>query len=435
MTARLNIALVVLDTLRKDSFDEHFRWLVESGVSFDNAWSTSHWTPPAHASLFTGLYASEVGTNAKNRSLSCPEDTLAEILSAAGYQTRGYSANPNHHHQFNFDRGFDEFECFKSKSWATYVNDQLSKPWRYINFLKELALNGEDRIKTLLEAIRHKSSKQTYSVEQIQRVLQQQEFNSKEFFFCNLMEAHSPYEAPDGFRSLDPIHPHPFKSTALDSPNYDTDRIRQPYEDCVRFLSAEYREIHAELKSNFDIIITLSDHGEAFGEYGAWGHTCVLPPQIGKIPLVISGPKSDDIHQTEQPVSLLDVFQTICDLADIEVPVGTRGRSLRDEMPAERAVMLETHGLTPGLVDLLASIEGGSEIESDYDQKRFAVATKDGYAFQTVEGGLEIVGSIDEAEKRIKQIRNTLSKPSKTPEHETVPADIQDQLENLGYAV
>lgn len=54
-----NIALIVLDTLRKDSFDEHFDWL--PGRRFENAWAPSHWTVPVHASLFTGHYPSEVG--------------------------------------------------------------------------------------------------------------------------------------------------------------------------------------------------------------------------------------------------------------------------------------------------------------------------------------------------------------------------------------
>lgn len=54
-----NIALVVLDTLRKDLFDAHFGWM--PGERFEHAWSTTHWTAAAHASLFTGLYPSEAG--------------------------------------------------------------------------------------------------------------------------------------------------------------------------------------------------------------------------------------------------------------------------------------------------------------------------------------------------------------------------------------
>ncbi|WP_262180173.1 hypothetical protein [Haloarcula laminariae] len=58
-----NIAVVVLDTLRKDAFDGHFDW--PPSVSFENAWSTSHWTVPAHRSLFTGQYPSETGVRAR----------------------------------------------------------------------------------------------------------------------------------------------------------------------------------------------------------------------------------------------------------------------------------------------------------------------------------------------------------------------------------
>lgn len=81
-----NIALVVLDTLRYDSFEDYFDWL--PGTRFDNAWSTSHWTVPVHASLFTGKYASEVGIYAGAQTFDCEEPLLAERLSKAGYMTR-----------------------------------------------------------------------------------------------------------------------------------------------------------------------------------------------------------------------------------------------------------------------------------------------------------------------------------------------------------
>lgn len=35
-----NIALVVLDTMRKDAFDRLFEWL--ENISYDNAWSMMH---------------------------------------------------------------------------------------------------------------------------------------------------------------------------------------------------------------------------------------------------------------------------------------------------------------------------------------------------------------------------------------------------------
>lgn len=72
----MNVAVVVLDTLRKDAFDRHFEWL--PGLQFDNAWSSSHWTVPAHGSMFTGKYPSETGVHAKNVLLDCEQPVLAE---------------------------------------------------------------------------------------------------------------------------------------------------------------------------------------------------------------------------------------------------------------------------------------------------------------------------------------------------------------------
>ena len=80
-----NVAVVVLDTLRRDRFREYFDWL--PGQFYSRAFSTSHWTVPAHASLFTGKYGSELGVTAKSPSLDCDEITLPEALSAAGYRT------------------------------------------------------------------------------------------------------------------------------------------------------------------------------------------------------------------------------------------------------------------------------------------------------------------------------------------------------------
>jgi arylsulfatase A-like enzyme len=85
------VALIVLDTLRKDAFDQYLSWL--PGRRFEQAWSTAKWTMPAHASLFTGKYPSEVGVNAKSEGLDCSEPVLAEVLSDVGYTTHAFSAN------------------------------------------------------------------------------------------------------------------------------------------------------------------------------------------------------------------------------------------------------------------------------------------------------------------------------------------------------
>jgi len=128
-----NIALVILDTLRKDTFEDYFDWL--PGERYEHAWSSSSWTVPAHGTLFTGRYPSEVGVYAKHESLTYDRPVLAEILSSAGYTTRGFSVNPNITETFEFTRGFDEFHYSWSGKrheedvfdWSEFISEKFGK--------------------------------------------------------------------------------------------------------------------------------------------------------------------------------------------------------------------------------------------------------------------------------------------------------------------
>ena len=65
-----NVVLIVLDTLRADRLSfygnpletaPHLADLASRGVVFENAFTTTSWTAPATASLFTGLYPPQHG--------------------------------------------------------------------------------------------------------------------------------------------------------------------------------------------------------------------------------------------------------------------------------------------------------------------------------------------------------------------------------------
>ena len=103
-----NIALVVLDTLRYDAFEEFFDWL--PGVRYTNVFSPGHYTIPAHAGIFTGQYPSEVGTHAKSEDLTYEEPVLAEVLNRSGYTTRAFTANLLLAPWNNWNRGFDQYQ-------------------------------------------------------------------------------------------------------------------------------------------------------------------------------------------------------------------------------------------------------------------------------------------------------------------------------------
>jgi len=108
MTTR-NVVLLVLDTVRKDVFDERAsRLRKRPGVSFERAYAPSSWTVPSHASMFTGKLAHEHGVHAHDIDYT-KIDLKDTFLDALEHQTIGVSTNSFLSPQFGFDRLFDEF--------------------------------------------------------------------------------------------------------------------------------------------------------------------------------------------------------------------------------------------------------------------------------------------------------------------------------------
>ena len=113
------------------------------------------------------------------------------------------------------------------------------------------------------------------------------------FAFLNYFDAHDPYVPPPGFRG-------PFRHPAQDpaglpvplrlpghADKHDVARrdivmARDCYDDCIAFLDDQLGRLLDELErqgllDNTLVIIT-SDHGEAFGDHGIFGHGySVLP--------------------------------------------------------------------------------------------------------------------------------------------------------------
>ena len=77
------------------------------------------------------------------------------------------------------------------------------------------------------------------------------------------------------------------------------------------------------------VIVFWSDHGYHLGHKQHWEKR-VLWEQATHVPLIVVDPRADDTHGTccASPVSLLDVFPTLCDLCKLGVPDHLEGESL-----------------------------------------------------------------------------------------------------------
>ena len=116
---RPDVVLVSIDSLRADHLGCYgyapptsptIDRLAREGVLFEDAVSTTSWTLPAHAALFTGLWDSSHGLVDNGLRLGDEHATLAEVLRDAGYRTAGFYGGPYLHPTFGLHQGFEVYE-------------------------------------------------------------------------------------------------------------------------------------------------------------------------------------------------------------------------------------------------------------------------------------------------------------------------------------
>ena len=95
--------------------------LARRGVRFERAFSTSSWTLPSHASIFTGRWPHELGADWK-APVRDGVPTLADFLAAHGYDTAGFVANLDYcGRETGLDRGFAHYEDFPLSVFDTFT--------------------------------------------------------------------------------------------------------------------------------------------------------------------------------------------------------------------------------------------------------------------------------------------------------------------------
>lgn len=442
----VNVAVVVLDTLRADYFSKHFDWL--DGLRFTNAYSTSHWTIPVHASILTGKYASEIGVHAKSITLDCDESTLPESLTDEGITSRLFTANLQIYRWPGWDRGYTEtvgpIQLSDSKDnyfdWHEFHRNKganMSGVHKYQEAIVECIDSDAPTFRSLFDGFKKKilkegSTENSGDASAILKRIRDTEFGSDEFLMVNLMEAHAPYYPPTEYRTTD--KPVDIKTgDSWSDSNIDIQKVKRAYDDSVRYLSDIYKEIFSELSQEFDFIITLSDHGELLGEYGLWAHSYGLSPELTHVPLVISG---EDINPEEydNPVSLIDVHKTVGEFFGVDIE--SRGMDLlSDNEPTNRLV--EYHGFLPWVKDQFERRGISQNLYENFNRNLNGIVTSEGvYGHEVHENGFKI----DDASKK-QPTRDALDDllstvPVRDLNKSTLEIDdkVKNQLKNLGYA-
>ncbi len=341
---RPNVILITVDTLRADRLpflgspantapflDE----LAGRSLVFENAWAPSSWTVPSAVTVVTSVHPFQHGVNSlaglelapgeEPVPVACIPDeveTLAEVLSAAGYRTYGIASNILVGAEIAFDRGFDRFVKLDDLD-ADAVN-AVAASWRDEMLASEpffLYVHYFDPHDT---------------------------FHAREPWF----EPGRPAEETgwsDAFNAaavdrgqldwimtrIDPLPPSLAGRSAADLSLEEIGALlawtKAAYDSEIGFADARIRDLYEMLEMERAIVVFLSDHGEEFYEHEHLTHGQNLYSETVRAPLLLRLPGPDAPRgRVSAPVGTIDVVPTLRRLLGLPASKQDRGHDLLD---------------------------------------------------------------------------------------------------------
>ena len=322
---RLNLLLIVVDTLRADHLgvygyarntSPHIDAFARRSIFFKNARSQASCTFPSVNSILTSRYPFAF-LDQPDEALGIPEaiPSIAEVLQPRGYRTGAISTSaivrnrPSHRNPTGgFGRGFDEFH-----------EDCLWRPAKCVN---QQAFAELDRARA---------------------------GDAPLFLYLHYIDPHDPYAPPASFKRRF-AQGRPAKDfIRKGSPNpighwiyrggpdpkvtpEDLQHLRDLYDDEIAYFDGQFQELLRALESggwlDDSIVVFAADHGEEFLDHGHVEHCRAVYDTLVKTPLFvhIPGVKARTI---EAPVQNLDIVPTLLDYAGVPADKRLEGRSLR----------------------------------------------------------------------------------------------------------
>lgn len=352
-----NVVLVSIDSLRADHLGCYGHGfptsptidaLAADGARFEEAVSTTSWTLPAHAALFTGLYDTAHGLVDNGQRLAEEHSTLAEAFQAAGWQTAGFFGGPYLHPTFGLAQGFDVYQ-----SCMTTLPDEL----------EDEAVRDESRAR---KGRSHEDITGPRTLEEVER-WSASAGDEPFFLFVHLWDVHYDFIAPPKYVELfDPGYTG--RLTGVDfmgnnkihkrMPPRELQHLKALYDAEIRYTDEILGKILTALERDGrmenTIVVVTADHGEEFLEHAGKGHQRTLYDEVLRVPLIFhwNGRFKDEDgrgRSIPQQVRLIDVMPTLLTLAGVERQPRVIGQDLTPLLLGEAAP--ETPALCELLVD------------------------------------------------------------------------------------
>jgi iduronate 2-sulfatase len=376
-TQKPNVLLICIDDLRPElkSFGANYIQspnidaLAESGISFQKHYVNAPSCGPSRYTLLTGQYGPADNYALFKRAdiikdgKETVQPSMPEWFRTHGYTTVSVGKVSHHPGGRGGDNWDDNSIIEMPNAWDKHLLPVGE--WQHPRGVMHGLAHGEIREKSS-EMDVFQSSEGNDNIypdglitdEALKQLNELSTNKAKPFFMAvGIIKPHLPFGAPKSYfdsyaKTKIPAIKHPnkpegrttwhssneFKQYNLwgKDPNTDADfaeDLRKHYAACVSYADAQVGKILKELKrtgaDKNTIVVLWGDHGWHLGEHAIWGKHSLFEESL-RSPMILSYPGMENRNaKTNAIVETLDIFPTLCDLANLETPKFAQGISLR----------------------------------------------------------------------------------------------------------
>ena len=308
-----HVLLVSIDTLRADHVGAYggrvptraMDALAREGVLFEESYTPTPSTGPAHVSLLTGLHPWNHGVLFNAVPIEDTElPNVAVFARGAGFATAAFVSSYVLHARWGFDRGFETYR---------FEPEGNRRIWKgeWVDF----ATRGGRTTDAALAWI--------------------EKHQSEPFFvWVHYFDPHNPYEPPAEYRrpANDPVDLRN-KSLPKEISSWESliATIRA-YRGEVAYVDHQIERLVEGLRDlgllDQTAVVVTSDHGEGLGDHGHMTHGWNLHEELVRIPLIVRAPGIPRNSRLSGPVQLEDLMPTLLALMGLRAPEGLDGRNL-----------------------------------------------------------------------------------------------------------
>jgi arylsulfatase A-like enzyme len=357
-TARPNVILIVVDTLRRDRLGVYGHEptltpavdaFAADAVRYEEAYAQAPWTTPSVGALLASRYPQALGITRRRSALPEEPVLLPETLQGAGYETGAVVSNLFCSSRWNFGQGFSFFDDSVARGYEDVTSSEVTD--RAIEFV------DRDREGPFFLWIHYFDPHFLYVLHP--------EFVPPTDYEGRINDAM-------GYEKLDKLQ----EKGLTDA---DVAEMFRRYDSEVGYTDRQVGRFLAHLRERGlyenAVVIFTADHGEAFLEQGVLGHGRTLQQDLVNVPLLMKIPGVAP-GVVESTVQLVDVAPTVLDRLGLPEPsTGFVGRSLlgqpdeEEPHPAFFSTMLagDTRGVVIAGMKLTERKRTGERVLFDVD--------------------------------------------------------------------